>query len=93
MTNAAYWGLYDETTRDRAMQLFRLAVKRWPDSAYAWSCLGEGLERTGKLVEALKEMEKALAMATEAKHQDLPYFQGMVDRVRGNLGNLASSSG
>ena len=85
MTNAAYWGLHNKATKKRAMYLFNLAVKRWPESAYAWSCLGEGLERLGKTREALKQMKKALAMAIEEKNGDLSYYQGMVDRVSKKL--------
>ncbi len=85
MTDAAYWGLYDEARRPRAMQLFHRAIELWPDLAYPYSCLGEALERTGDLEGALVQMEKALTMAKEAKHFDIPYFQGMVDRVRAAL--------
>ena len=92
MTNAAYWGLYKPETAERAMHLFNLAVQRWPESAYAWSCLGEGLERTGKPNEALAIMRKALAMAKAAEHQDVPYFQGMVDRVAAHLAKSESAT-
>lgn len=81
ITDAGYWGLYDERTVDRAMEFFHLAIQKWPDRAYPYSCLGEGLERTGELEKALLQMEKALAMAKAEKHPDIPYFQGMADRV------------
>ena len=68
------------------MELFRLAVTQWPESAYAHSCLGEGLERTGHLEEALAEMELALKMARDSGVFDLPYFEGMVNRVSEGLG-------
>ena len=86
ITDAAYWALYDPETVDRAMELFRLAVAKWPESSYAHSCLGEGLERTGYLEEALAEMELALKLARDSDVFDLPYFEGMVTRVSEELG-------
>jgi tetratricopeptide (TPR) repeat protein len=85
ITDAGYWGLYDEATVDRAMEFFELAVEKWPDEAYTYSCLGEGLERTGRLEEALVQMERALRMAKESDTRDIAYFQGMVDRVTAAL--------
>ncbi len=86
MTDAGYWGIYDSKKSKRAMELFRLAVKKWPDKAYTVSCLGEGLEHLGRLDEALVEVERALRMAKESGVQDLPYYEGIVTRVRGKLG-------
>lgn len=86
MTDAGYWGIYDSKKAKRAMELFRLAVKKWPDEAYTVSCLGEGLEHLGRLDEALVEVERALRMAKESGVQDLPYYEGIVTRVRGKLG-------
>jgi tetratricopeptide (TPR) repeat protein len=86
MTDAGYWGIYDSKKAKRAMELFRLAVKKWPDKAYTVSCLGEGLEHLGRLDEALVEVERALRMAKESGLRDLPYYEGIVIRVRGKLG-------
>ena len=84
MTDAGYWGLYDDATVDRAMEFLRMAVEKWPDDPYPYSCLGEGLERTGHLEEALEQMERALRMAEQTGTRDLAYYQGMVDpRHRG----------
>ncbi len=91
MTDAAYWGLYDPEKRARAMKFFRRAVSRWPNLAYPYSCLGEGLERSGDLEGALVEMEKALAMAEKEGHPDLPYFQGMIERVERELARRADA--
>ena len=33
MTDAGYWGIYDAEKSQRAMKLFRLAVKTWPNQA------------------------------------------------------------
>ena len=85
ITDAGYWGLYDEATVDPAMEFFRLAVEKWPDAAYPYSCLGEGLERTGDLEAALEQMERALRMAEQTDDRDLAYYQGMVDRVTAAL--------
>ncbi len=63
----------------------RRAVARWPNRPYPYACLGEGLERTGKLEEALLQMERALEMAKAENEADIPYFQGMIDRVRAAL--------
>ncbi len=89
ITDAAYWGIYDPGRVDRAMELFHLAVERWPDRAYPYSCLGEGLERTGHLEAALEQMERALEMAKEQGERDIPYYQGMVNRVREALATEA----
>lgn len=86
VTNAGYWGLYDPATVERAMEFFHRAIVQWPESAYARSCLGEGLERTGRPEEALVEMERALEMARASGEADLAYYEGMVSRVRGALG-------
>ena len=84
MTDAGYWGIYDSKKEKRAMELFYLAVNKWPE-AYTYSCLGEGLEQLGRLEEALVEVELALRMAEESGVRDLQYFQGIVNRVRGKL--------
>lgn len=86
ITDAGYWGLYDDATVERAMEFFELAVEKWPDHPYPYSCLGEGLERTGRLNEALEQMARALRMAREGGVEDLAYYQGMVDRVTAALG-------
>ena len=86
ITDAGYWGLYDPATVETAMSFFHLAIERWPDSPYPYSCLGEGYERTGRPEEALEQMERALRMAKEAGVRDLPYYQGMVNRVTAALG-------
>jgi len=85
VTDAGYWGLYDEATVERAMEFFELAIENWPDHPYPYSCLGEGLERTGRLADALEQMERALRMAEESGVEDLAYYQGMVDRVTAAL--------
>ena len=85
ITNAAYWGIYDPVKVGRAMELFHLAIAKWPDRAYPYSCLGEGLERTGDLEGGLVQMERALEMAKEEGERDIPYFQGMVNRVTAAL--------
>ena len=69
----------------RALQLFRLAVKTWPAHPYPDSCLGEELERTGKLKEALIQMEIALDLAKKTGVRDIPYYQGMINRVKTKL--------
>ncbi len=86
MTDAGYWGIYDSKKAERAMELFRLAVKKWPDKAYTVSCLGEGLEHLGRMDEALVEVERALRMAKESGVRDLPYYEAIVIRVRNKLG-------
>jgi tetratricopeptide (TPR) repeat protein len=86
ITDAGYWGLYDDDTVDLAMAFFHQAIEKWPDHPYPYSCLGEGLERTGRLEEALVQMEQALQMAKDTGVRDLPYYQGMVDRVTAALG-------
>ena len=84
MTDAGYWGIYDSRKRKRAMELFHLAVEKWP-GPYTHSCLGEGLEQLGRLKEAQVEAERALRMAKEVGVQDLPYFEGIVNRIQGRL--------
>ena len=86
ITDAGYWVLYDDETVDQAMAFFHLAIERWPDHPFPYSCLGEGFERTGRLEEALEQMERALQMAMDTGVQDLPYYQGMVNRVTEALG-------
>ena len=94
ITDAGYWGLYDPATAEKAMGFFYLAIEKWPDHPYPYSCLGEGLERTGRLEEALKQMERALQMARDTGVRDLPYYQGMVDRVTAALdASLANPAG
>ncbi len=68
------------------MGFFHLAIEKWPDHPYPYSCLGEGLERTGRPEEALEQMQRALQMAKDTGVRDLPYHQGMVDRVTDALG-------
>ena len=86
IADAGYWGLYDDETVDRAMAFFHLTIERWPDHPFPYSCLGEGFERTGRLEEALEQMERALQMAKDTGVHDLPYYQGMVNRVTEALG-------
>ena len=85
MTDAGYWGIYDSKRVKRAMQLFKLAVKTWPEHPYPYSCLGEGLERTGKLKEAKEQMEIAVKLAKKTGARDMTYYEGMLKRVNQRL--------
>ena len=54
--------------RDRradAVEVFRLATKRYPNSANAWDSLSEALETSGEKKEALEASRRALAVLPE----------------------------
>ncbi len=52
---------------DDALAAFRFEIEQYPQSPGAWDSLGDGLERAGKLDEALSARRKAAAVA-EANH-------------------------
>jgi tetratricopeptide (TPR) repeat protein len=49
---------------NKAIEIFRLNIKRYPDSWNVYDSLGEALAQQGKTKEALEYYEKALGMTT-----------------------------
>ena len=86
VTNAGYYAVDDPATAERGLALFQEAIERWPDDPYPYSCLGEGLERVGRLDEALAWMERALEHIENDRFGDRAYYDSMITRVRRKLG-------
>ncbi len=69
----------------RATALFRLAVERFPRSPNVHDSLGEGLQEMGQLDSARASFERAVELAREAKHPDLPVYEQHLAAVEREL--------
>lgn len=86
VNNAGYHYLETGDTGE-AVKIFRYNLDLYPDSPNAQDSLGEGLERAGKLQEALACFERAVALAAPQKSPLRPVFAAHAERARRALAN------
>jgi hypothetical protein len=85
--NQAGYQLLEAGDAAEAIQVFRYNLELYPDSINARDSLGEGLERAGKLREALACYEEACTLGAAAKDPFLPAYTAHAERVRRALAN------
>lgn len=85
LIEAGYFAIYHKRSIPRALELFELAVERFPGSPYAHDSLGEGFEHAGRFEEALAKYKRAFTMAKSLRIPDLGYYQGHLNRIREKL--------
>ena len=68
-----------------SVEIFRLLVDVYPESANSHDCLGEALEKIGESERALESYELAVERATAQEHQLLELFIRNRDRLRDQL--------
>jgi predicted alpha/beta superfamily hydrolase len=66
---------------DRALESFKFYAESYPQSPDAWDSLADGLERAGKLQEALTARRKALAAAEAAHNSDIATYRDRAARL------------
>jgi predicted alpha/beta superfamily hydrolase len=69
----------------QALAAFERNVALYPDSANVYDSLGEALEAAGRLQEALKSYERAVALGRDRQDSDVPAYQRHVEGVRTRL--------
>ncbi len=85
LVEAGYFAIYHKRSVSRGLELFALAVERFPASPYSHDSLGEGFEHAGRLEEALAKYKQATRMAKALREPDLGYYYGHLDRVTKKL--------
>jgi len=60
----------------KAIEVFKENIKRYPGSANAYDSLGEGYESAGYLELALESYKKAIEMGLEQQVPGLPVYKG-----------------
>ena len=68
-------------TPDDAITTFRFNTQNYPRSANTWDSLAEGLEKTGKVSEAIEAYKKAVTVATETNDPALDSFKKHLDHL------------
>jgi predicted alpha/beta superfamily hydrolase len=70
---------------DRALESFNFYVETYPQTPDAWDSLADGLERAGKLQEALTARRKALAVAEAAHSSEITTYRDRIARLAERL--------
>jgi Predicted hydrolase of the alpha/beta superfamily len=70
---------------DTALQSFRFYAETYPQAPDAWDSLADGLERAGKLQEALTARRKALAIAEATHNSDITTYRDRAARLAERL--------
>jgi predicted alpha/beta superfamily hydrolase len=73
--------------KERAIAVFEFNVKAHPGSANVYDSLGECLEQTGRLEDALKNYERAVQLGEKASHRSLDVYRANAARIRDRLAN------
>ncbi len=71
--------LLGQNNVEEAVRIFKLNVKRHPDSWNVWDSLGEGYDRAGNTSDAIKNYKTALQKAPDAQKSRI---QGILSRLQ-----------
>jgi predicted alpha/beta superfamily hydrolase len=80
-----YFYLQKEEDTDKAIEVFKENVKRFPASANVYDSLGEAYENSGQNEKAEKNYQKAVEIAEKEDHPYLKVFTDNLNRVQENL--------
>lgn len=80
-----YYYLQKEEDTDKAIEVFKENVKRFPASANVYDSLGEAYENSGQNKKAEKNYQKAVEIAEKENHPYLKVFTDNLNRVQENL--------
>ena len=70
---------------DEAIQVFRENVVRFPESANVYDSLGEAYENNNQFAEAEKSYQKAVEIAKQQEHPNLPVYENNLKRIQEKL--------
>ena len=73
-----------------ALAFFRYNAETYPDSANVYDSLGDALEESGLLEEALASFKKAAALGEKSGDKNTKLFKAHADRVRVRLAAQAA---
>jgi predicted Zn-dependent protease len=79
-----YAALSEGKTQD-AIALFKRNVEGNPNSANAYDSLADGYAKAGMWKDAARASDRAVALATEFNHPNLPYFIGQAKKMNERL--------
>jgi predicted alpha/beta superfamily hydrolase len=82
LLNQFGYGLMGRKKLDEALSVFQHNVELYPDSANVYDSLGEGYENAGKLDVAIQNIEKAIAVGSEARDPSLDQYKEHLKRVQ-----------
>ena len=75
----------NEEDMDKAIEVFKENVKRFPASANVYDSLGEAYEKSGQNEKAEKNYQKAVDIAKKENHPYLKVFTDNLNRIQENL--------
>jgi uncharacterized protein len=84
INNLGYAALSEGKTQD-AIALFKRNVESNPNSANAYDSLADGYAKAGRWKDAARASDRAVALATEFNHPNLPYFIEQVKKMNERL--------
>jgi predicted alpha/beta superfamily hydrolase len=87
MNQLGYQLLLGGGKNDEAIAVFTTNVKRYPNSANVYDSLAEAYEKTGKLVLAKPNYQRAVEVGTKNNDPNLPLFRKNFERVSQALTN------
>jgi predicted alpha/beta superfamily hydrolase len=85
IVNQLGYGRLGDEDVEGAIAFFEYNVSLYPESANVYDSLGEALENAGRLEDALKNYEKAVANGARNGDANLGIYTANRDRVRGEL--------
>ena len=85
MVNALGYQFLGREEFDDAIEVFRYNVDLYPASANVYDSLGEALENSGKLEEAVKNYSKAAEHAAKIGDDRVGLFEANRDRAKAEL--------
>ncbi|MEI6884297.1 MAG: alpha/beta hydrolase-fold protein [Bacteroidota bacterium] len=88
MINSLAYGKLRAGKNSEAIEIFRYNISQNPESANPFDSLGEALELTGQMKEALAAYEKAVENGRKNNDANLNLYQANRDRVKNAVNNL-----
>ena len=76
------YDMLNDNMSDYSIKIFNLNIHLFPKDANAYDSLGDAYEKTKKYDLALKNYEKAVALATENSDTSLNLFTATLERFK-----------
>ncbi len=82
VTNSLGYAALSEGRTEDAIEMFKLNVEAYPNSANAFDSLADAYAAAGDWANALESSSRAVVVATELDHPNLSYFHEQVEKMK-----------